>query len=76
MTLLEKLEHAFGRYAIRNLSIYIIIGQVFVLLGAMLNLLDLRLFVLVPARVMLGEWWRLFTFILYLAPTESIQLSR
>ena len=71
MTLLEKLERAFGRYAIRNLSIYIIIGQVFVLLGAMLNLLDLRLFVLVPVRVMLGEWWRLFTFILYLAPPSG-----
>ncbi len=68
MSLLDKLERALGRYAITNLSIYIVMGQVFVLLGAMFNLLDLRLFVLVPSRVLGGEWWRLLTFPFYLAP--------
>jgi hypothetical protein len=68
MSFLDKLERAFGRYAIENLSIYIIIGQVFVLLGAMFNLLDLRLFVLVPELVLQGQWWRLLTFVFYLSP--------
>ena len=66
MSLLDKLERALGRYAIHNLSIYIVIGQVFVLLGAMFNLIDPRLFVLVPARVLIGEWWRLLTFIFFI----------
>jgi hypothetical protein len=62
MTLLDKLERSLGRYAITNLSIYLVIGQVFVLLGAMLQLFDLNLFVLVPARVEAGQWWRLIAF--------------
>jgi hypothetical protein len=68
MSLPDKLERAFGRYAIPNLSIYIVIGQVFVLLGAMFQLLDLNLIVLVPRLVMHGEWWRLLTFPFFLAP--------
>ena len=71
MSLLDKLERALGRYAIHNLSIYIVIGQVFVLLGAMFNLIDLNLFVLVPVRVMHGEWWRLLTFPFFLAPPSG-----
>jgi len=68
MSFLDKLERALGRFAIHNLSIYIVIGQVFVLLTAMFNLLDLRLFVLVPALIVAGQWWRLLTFPFFLAP--------
>jgi len=64
MSLLNQLERAFGRYAITNLSLYIVIGQVFVLLGALIGRLDLGFFVLVPALVVHGDWWRLFTFLL------------
>jgi hypothetical protein len=68
MSLPDKLERALGRYAIPNLSIYIVIGQVFVLLALMFNLLPVELFVLRPSRVMQGEWWRLLTFPFFLAP--------
>ena len=71
MTLLDKLERALGRYAISNLSLYIVIGQVFVLLGAMFNLLNLNLFVFVPALVLQGQWWRLLTFLFFLAPPSG-----
>jgi hypothetical protein len=63
MPLLDKLERRLGRFAIPNLSLYLVIGQVFVLLSAMLGLLDLRYFVFVPDLAMQGEWWRAITFI-------------
>lgn len=68
MSFLDHLERALGRFAIPNISIYIIMGQVFVLLGSMLGRLDPTLFVLVPALVPQGEWWRLFTFLLMPPP--------
>ncbi len=72
MSLPDKFERAFGRYAITNLSIYIVIGQVFVLLGTMFNLIDPNLFILWPVLVTHGQWWRLLTFPFYLAlPTGT-----
>lgn len=68
MPLLAKLERALGRFAIPNLSLYLVIGQVFVLLSAMLGLLDLTNFVLVPELVRHGDWWRVLTFILMPPP--------
>jgi hypothetical protein len=62
MSFLDKLERALGRFAVSNLSLYLVIGQVFVLLAALMGQLDLSYFVLVPARVLHGEWWRLITF--------------
>lgn len=60
--MLDFLERKFGRLAVANLTLYLVIGQVFVLLSAMAGLLDLTKFVLVPGAVLAGEWWRLFTF--------------
>ena len=71
MSLPDKLERALGRYAIPNLSIYVVIGQVFVLLGAMFQLLDLNLIALKPSLVMAGQWWRLLTFPFFLAPPSG-----
>ncbi len=68
MSLLDKLERALGRFAVPNLSLYLVIGQVFVLLAWMLGQLDLGLFVLVPELVKAGEWWRLFSFLLLPPP--------
>lgn len=68
MSFLDKLERAFGRFAIPNVSLYLVIGQVFVLLAWMMGQLDLRLFVLVPELVKAGEWWRLFSFLLMPPP--------
>ena len=62
MSFLDKLERAFGRFAIPNISLYLVIGQVFVLLAWMFGRLDLNLCVLLPALVLHGEWWRLITF--------------
>lgn len=63
MPLLDQLERRLGRFAIPNLTLWIVIGQVFVLLAAMLGRLDLGYFVLVPEYARHGEWWRLLTFI-------------
>jgi ribosomal protein L37AE/L43A len=68
MPFLDKLERTFGRYAIPHLALYIVIGQAFVLLAAMLQLIDLGYFYLVPSLVAHGQWWRLVTFVFYLAP--------
>ena len=63
MSFLDKLERFLGRLAVPHLSLWLVIGQVFVLLSALLGRLDLSLFVLVPELARLGEWWRLVTFV-------------
>jgi hypothetical protein len=68
MSFLAKLERALGRFAISNISLYIVIGQVFVLFGNMLGRISLDWFRLVPAWVLEGEWWRLFSFLLMPPP--------
>lgn len=70
MSLLDRLERIFGRFAVPNLSLYLVIGQVFVLLTRMLNLIDGDLLVYAPVALMHGEWWRPFTF-LFLTPLPS-----
>ncbi len=67
MSFLDKLERSLGRFALPNLSLYLIIGQVFVLLTSMLNLIDPRKLVLVPTWVLQGDWWRVFSF-MFLPP--------
>jgi hypothetical protein len=63
MSFLDKLERSLGRFAIPNLSLYLVIGQVFVLLSWMMGMLDLNKFLLFPALVQEGEWWRLISFL-------------
>jgi hypothetical protein len=62
MSLLNRLERLFGRFAIENLSIYLVIGQVFVFLMAMLGRDFTGLIALVPRLVRQGQVWRIFTF--------------
>ncbi len=71
MSLLDKLERLLGRAAIPHLSLLIVIGQVFVLLSALLGLLDLSYFILVPALARQGEWWRLVTMI-FMPPSPGM----
>jgi hypothetical protein len=73
--MLDKLERWFGRFALPNVTLYLIIGQVFVLLSAMLGQLDLAKFVLVPGAVLNGEWWRLITFVFFPPPTSFIWVA-
>ena len=72
--MLDKLERWFGRFALSNVTLYIIIGQIFVALSALLNLLDLRNFLLVPVLVTHGQPWRLLTFVFYPPPVNYSSL--
>ena len=71
MSLLDRLERSLGRYAIPNLALYLVIGQVFVLLAFLLGQLDLRALELVPLLVINGEPWRAVTF-LFLPPPPGM----
>jgi hypothetical protein len=71
MAFLDKLERVFGRLAIPNLTLYLIIGQVFVLFASMFQQLDQRMLAYAPVLVMeLGQWWRIFTF-MFLVPVPG-----
>lgn len=64
MGFLNRLERAFGRLAIPNISLYLVMGQVFVFLMALLGRDLTESMVLQGARVLNnGEVWRLFTFV-------------
>lgn len=60
---LNKLERRLEPLAIPNITLYIVIAQVFVLLTGLLRMIDVNKLVLVPAWVLQGEVWRLFTFV-------------
>lgn len=68
MSLLDRIERRLGRWAIPNLSLYIVIGQVFVLLGELLGRFDRALFLLVPLWVVQGDYWRVLSFVLVPPP--------
>ena len=63
MSFLDKLERAFGRFAIPGISLYLVIGQVFIVLTTMAGLLSPGRMELVPQLVLAGQWWRVVTFI-------------
>ena len=63
MPFLDKLERFFGRFAIPNITLYIVIGQVFVFLTALMHVLDPIRVILVPELVIRGQWWRILSFV-------------
>jgi hypothetical protein len=68
MSLLSKLNGKFGRYGIPNLTVILIIGQVFTYVASSLDLNNQKMDVLdrlrmYPDRVLAGEWWRVVTFL-------------
>lgn len=69
--MLDRLERLFGRFAVPNLALYIVMGQVFVLLARMLNLIDVSKLVFAPVLVLQGEWWRALTFLFVLPLPQS-----
>lgn len=69
--MLDFLERRLGRFAISNLTLYLIIGQVFVTLTGMLNLIDVSRLVLVPYLGLNGEPWRFVTFLFIPPPVGS-----
>ena len=60
---INKLERRLEPFAIANITLYIVIAQVFVLLTGLLGVIDISMVVLVPEYVKQGQFWRLFTFI-------------
>ncbi len=64
MGFLSRLERIFGRFAIPNLSLYLVMGQVLFWAVAYLGFFDLERIALLPLAVLHGEAWRLFTFLL------------
>ena len=63
MALLNRLERLFGRFAIENISLYLVIGQVFIFLMALLGRDLTGLIALQAGLVLNGEVWRLFSFV-------------
>ena len=61
MRTIDKLEKKFGRYAIPNLTIYLIAGQSFFYLMYMTEKLERGATYLSANMLMSGEWWRVFT---------------
>jgi hypothetical protein len=73
VSILSRLERRFGRFAIRDLMLYIVglNGLVYLLSYAYPGSAAISKLTLVPHRVMEGEVWRLFTFIL-IPPAASV----
>jgi hypothetical protein len=64
MDFLKQLERKLGRFAIRDLTLYLVGGQGLALVLALAMPGFLGAILLIPDLVMAGQWWRLFSFIL------------
>ncbi len=62
MRLLDRLEKRFGRFAVPNVTIYLIAGQSIFYVLFMMGKLDPAMTMLSAGHLMEGEWWRLATF--------------
>ncbi len=67
---LDNLDRKFRRHGIPNLTVYLILGQVLFFVFAMSGRFILERVVLIPDRVLAGEWWRLVTF-LFIPPLTN-----
>lgn len=63
MSLLDRLERIFGRFALPGIPLILVAGQVLAWFGILRGLINPGTLVLLPALVHLGQWWRLFTFL-------------
>ncbi|MDE5965335.1 MAG: hypothetical protein K2G89_00675, partial [Lachnospiraceae bacterium] len=70
MSFLNKLERKFGRYAIRNLSLYLIIGYIIGYVFDMMGIL--AFFTLNPTLILKGQIWRLVTWII--TPPDGLSI--
>lgn len=71
MGFLDKLERRFGRYAVHQLSLLLVIGQICTLILSQVQPGLLEDLVLAPDPVYAGEVWRLVSFLL-LPPSLSL----
>lgn len=72
MSFLDHLDRRFGRFSLTHVTLYLIIGQVFVTLTAMLQLVDADRLTLIPALILNGEPWRAVTFLFVPPPVRSM----
>lgn len=70
MGMLDNLEKKFRRYAVPNVTLYLIAGQALFFVFALSGRFILDRVVLVPGLVLAGEWWRLVTF-LFIPPLSN-----
>ncbi len=70
MKLINILERKFGKYAIKRLIEYIIIGNVIAFIMMLVSPALVSRLVLVPQLVMQGEVWRIITFLM-IPPSSS-----
>ena len=62
-SLMNYLEKKIGRYAVPNITPYLIAGQVLLYIVNLSGKFSPGPLFLIPERVLAGEWWRLVTFI-------------
>ncbi len=74
MSLLTRLERALGRYALTDLALYLVMGQVIVLALAMFGGFDVERIMLQPGSVLAGQIWRPFSFI-FVPPVTSLTMT-
>jgi hypothetical protein len=73
LTLLDRMERRFGRFAIPNLTVILVAGQAMLYVLAYLPQgISLDRIMLEPDRVLAGEWWRLITFLFTPPATDPI----
>jgi len=70
MSMLDTLERKLRRYAVHNVTLYLILGQALFFVFAMSGRFILDRVVLIPDAVLAGEWWRLLTF-LFIPPLSN-----
>ncbi len=69
--MLSKLERKLRRFAVPNVTLFLIVGQVLVYFVAQVRPQAMENIRLIPARVLEGEVWRLFTFVVE-PPTDNL----
>jgi membrane-associated protease RseP (regulator of RpoE activity) len=73
LTMLDRLERRFGRFAIPNLTMILIAGQAVLYVASFLPQgISLDRIALDPAKILQGEVWRLATFLFMPPPTDVI----
>jgi hypothetical protein len=63
MNISDYLEKKFRRFAIPNITLYLITGQVVLFVLNLVGQFDLAFTLLIPELVREGQWWRLIAFI-------------
>lgn len=63
MSLLDSMEKKLRRYAVPNVTLYLILGQVLFFVFRLSGHFMLERILLVPGLVLWGDWWRLITFL-------------